>query len=152
MEARKMNSNLITSMTPLSGAPTVNLPGVPSSAKAATDGSELACLARLTAVLGTIEQLLAQGKAEELPEICREAAGVAHEISSLYLQLPLLGSLVEDGERRKTLLAEIRRQQAFCVAVLRRWRRILVWRREVFRMAGEPVTYTPNFVSTTEPR
>jgi hypothetical protein len=142
-----MNSNPISSMTQPDRAPASGLAEVlPKGDR------ELAGLARLDAVLKLIEQSLSAGKVEGLPEICREAASIANDMSSLYAQSPLLASLAEDGERRKTLLSEIRRKHGFCVAVLRRWRRMLALRREVLNLAGEQVTYTPILMAAAELR
>jgi hypothetical protein len=147
-----MTSNLISSMTRLDESSAPRLQGSSPPAELAAARSEVACLARLDAVLKAMEQLLSAGKAEELPEVCGEAASIARAMSNLYSQSPLVGSLAEDAEQRKTLLAEIRRKRAFCSAVLRRWRRRVALQREVLSMAGEPATYTPTLLPATELR
>jgi hypothetical protein len=140
---RMNSSNPISSMTRLSGTPATDMEDMSSRERPPVDASALACLARLDAVLKSMEQLLAEGKAEELPEASHRAASIAHEMSMLYSQSPLLlGMLAVDAKQQLRLMFEIRRKAAFCMALLRRWRRAISLRERLLSMAAEPVTYT----------
>ncbi len=145
----KMNNNPISSMTRLDAAIDLDPRAMALSADLAADGSELAQLVRLGAVLKSLEQLLAAGKAEETPQVCREAVAIAQELSNLYSQ-SLIGSLIQDAERRKTALREVRRGHALCGALLRRWRRTVALRRQALNMFGESGTYTPVLIPVPE--
>ena len=149
MDALKMTNNLISSMTRLDALAHLDSQVVALSADSAADSSELAQLARLNAVLASLEQLLSAAKTEDLPQVCREVTLLAHELSTIYSQ-SVIGSLVQDAEQRRTTLRQIRRRLAFCGAVLRRWRRVVSLRRQALDFCTESATYAPALVPVAE--
>ena len=146
-----MNNHPISSMTRPEVTPNLDSGAELLSAEPAAEGSELALLARLNAVLRSLEHLLSTGEPEQMPQLCREAASISQGLTSFYAQ-SLIGSLAQDDERRKTALRELRRRHALCGALLRRCRRILAFREQALRIFGEPVTYTPALLATSEPK
>ena len=48
----------------------------------------------------------------------------------------------EAQRRRRELLGELREQSAFCRAMLRRWRRSILLRKQLLALEGEPAFYT----------
>ena len=145
MDALTMTSNPISSMTRLDALPDPDPAALGLGADSVLEGSGLAHLARLSAALASLEQLLSAGKAEEVPQVCLEVTLLAQELATVYSQ-SLIGSLVQYPEQRKAALRQIRRSHALCGALLRRWRRSLALRRQALDLYSESGTYAPTLV------
>ena len=113
---------------------------------AATPGraidQEVVLLETLKSLLETAIRSLSGGEAGALIEVSRQIRSTADEVMALSLQLGHLPWTPEAQQERRKLLEELGQQRAFCRAMLRRWRRSLVLRRQLLGLQAEPVPYT----------
>ncbi len=114
------------------------------AAGASTSGAdqELALLETLKSLLETAIHSLTGGEVGALLEVSQQIRSTADEAMALSLQLGHLPGTPEAQQQRRKLLAELSQQRAFCRAMLRRWRRSLVLRRQLLGLQAEPVPYT----------
>jgi hypothetical protein len=99
-------------------------------------------LETLKSLLETAIRSLSGGEAGALIEVSRQIRSTADEVMALSLQLGHLPWTPEAQQERRKLLEELGQQRAFCRAMLRRWRRSLVLRRQLLGLQAEPVPYT----------
>ncbi len=115
--------------------------GAAGASTSAVD-QELVLLETLKALLETAIRSLSGGEAGALMEVSRQIRSTADEVMALSLHLGRLPGTPEAQQQRRKLLEELGRQRAFCRAMLRRWRRSLVLRRQLLCLQAEPVPYT----------
>ena len=108
---------------------------------------ELVLLETLKSLLEAAIRSLSGGDAEVLIEVSRQIRSTADEVIALEAQLGRLPGTPQAQQERRKLLAELGQQRAFCRAMLRRWRRSLVLRRQLFGLQAEPVPYTESLTA-----
>ena len=108
---------------------------------------ELVLLETLKSLLEAAIRSLSGGDAEVLIEVSRQIRSTADEVIALAAQLGRLPGTPQAQQERRKLLAELGQQRAFCRAMLRRWRRSLVLRRQLFGPQAEPVPYTESLTA-----
>lgn len=102
---------------------------------------ELVLLETLKELLTSAIRCLSGGEAGSLVETSRQISATAGDLMALAGQLGHLPLTAEEQQRRRKLLAELSQQRSFCRAMLRRWRRSLLLRRELLAVQTEPETY-----------
>ncbi len=103
---------------------------------------ELVLLETLRSLLQTAIGSLSAGEGGILLEVSQHIRSTAEEVTSLSAQLGHLPATPQAQQERSRLLAELGQQRAFCGAMLRRWRRSLVLRRQLLGLGAEPAPYT----------
>jgi hypothetical protein len=103
---------------------------------------ELVLLETLKELLTAAMRSLSGGEAGNLMETSRQIRSTASDLMSLASDLAHLPSTAEEEQQRRKLLAELSQQRAFCRAMLRRWRRSLLLRRQLLALHGEPEGYS----------
>lgn len=102
----------------------------------------LALLETLRALLAIAIRAFSRGEPVNLADVSRDINATAADILTLSLNLGRVQLPPEVQRRRQKLLAEMRQQHAFCCAMLRRWRRSILLRRQLFDLASGPAIYT----------
>jgi hypothetical protein len=103
---------------------------------------ELVLFETLNSLLETAMRSLSSGEAGTLMEASRQIRLTADEVMELSAQLGRLPRTPAVQQERRKLLAELGQQQAFCRAMLRRWRRSLALRQQLLGLRAEPLPYT----------
>ena len=106
------------------------------------EAQELVLLETLRALLTAAIQALSRGEAGSLAEVSRQVKRTAENIMATSLTLGHFPLTPEARQRRQKLLAELRQQRSFCRAMLRRWRRSILLRRQLLDLATEPTIYS----------
>ena len=102
---------------------------------------EIMLLETLKQLLTTAMRDLSGGEAGSLLETSRQISSTANDLMVLATRCGHLPLNLEEQQQRRKLLAELGQQRAFCRAMLRRWRRSLLLRRQLLALQGEPETY-----------
>ena len=102
---------------------------------------ELVLLETLKALLTAAIRALSHAEPANLPEVSRDINATAEEVMAASLHQGDLTLTPEEQQRRQKLFRELRQQRSFCRALLRRWRRSILLRRQLLEVATEPVTY-----------
>ncbi len=102
---------------------------------------ELVLLETLKELLTVAMHSLSGGEAGSLTETSRQISSTANDLMTLANQAGNLPATPEDQQQRRKLLAELSQQRSYCRAMLRRWRRSLLLRRQLLALHGEPDTY-----------
>jgi len=103
---------------------------------------ELVLLETLKALLAGAIWSLSNGDAAKLIEVSRQINGAADDVMAAALNPSRVLLTPEAQQHRQKLLAELRQQRSFCRAMLRRWWRSILLRRQLLELATEPATYT----------
>jgi len=102
-------------------------------------GQELVLLENVQSLLAAAMRSLASGDAPGLLEASSAITSAAGQLNQLFAGVPWTGAA---PARRRTALADLRGQCAFCRAMLRRWRRAIGLRQQLLGLRGEAVPYT----------
>jgi hypothetical protein len=102
---------------------------------------EFQLLQNLDALLVTVTQSLGCGEPQTVPEISGLISLTARELTALSRQVACCPENAEAQVKRRQLLLDIRKQAAFCRAILRRWRRSIMVRQQLLEMRSEPLAY-----------
>jgi uncharacterized membrane protein YccC len=124
---------------------TSNIASVSSSLPPQID-QELMLLETLKELLTAAMRSLSGGEAGNLLETSRQISSTADDLMTLAGRLAHLPSTPEEQQQRRKLLAELSQQRSYCRAVLRRWRRSILLRRQL--LALQPVVSSGNRVCT----
>ena len=119
---------------------TTHIASVSSSIPLQID-QELLLLETLKELLTAAMSSLSGGEAGNLLETSRQISSTANDLMALAAHLAHLPSTPEAQQQRRKLLAELSQQRSYCRAMLRRWRRSLLLRRQLLALQGEPQTY-----------
>jgi len=103
---------------------------------------ELVLLETLKALLSAATRALSRGDPAALAEVSRDIHSTAADITAASLSLARLQLTPESQRRRRKLLTEMCQQGSFCWAMLRRWRRSILLRRQLLDLATEPTIYS----------
>jgi hypothetical protein len=98
-------------------------------------------LETLKELLTAAMRSLSGGKAGNLLETSRQISSTADDLMALARHLEHLPSTPEEQLQRRKLLAQLSQQRAYCQAMLRRWRRSILLRRQLLALHGDPATY-----------
>jgi len=96
----------------------------------------------LRELLAAAMKSLAAGEAGDLILASRRVTLYLQNSAPASFELCRMPISPEAQRRQRELLGELREQSAFCRAMLRRWRRSMLLRRQVFELGGEPLPYT----------
>jgi hypothetical protein len=102
---------------------------------------ELVLLETLKALLTAAIRALSRGEPAGLAEVSRDIHTTAADVLATSLNLGRFPLTPEAQRQRQKLLAEMRQQRAFCRAMLRRWRRSILLRRQLLDLATGPAIY-----------
>ena len=119
----------------------------PSTAPLSRADQELVLLETMKSLLDEAMRSLSGGEAWALLEVSRQINMTAQQLTALALQLGRLPMTAEAQQQRRRLLADLSQQRAFCRAMLRRWRRSLMLRRQMLASRSEPAPYTESLAA-----
>jgi hypothetical protein len=98
-------------------------------------------LETLKGLLTAAMHSLSGGDAGNLLETSRQISSTAEDLMALARHLGHLPSSPEEQQQRRKMLAQLSQQRSYCRAMLRRWRRSILLRRQLPALHGEPDTY-----------
>lgn len=107
-------------------------------------------LESLDALLADAVQALGSGEAQSVEQLGQQIQLTAQDLAALSLQIARAPQNGEAQLKRRQLLLNVRRQNDFCRAILRRWRRSLMLRQQLLEMAAPPAYYAEPFSSAQE--
>jgi hypothetical protein len=102
---------------------------------------ELVLLETLKALLNAAMGALSRGEPDVLAEVSRQVNLTAEDVIAASRTLGCVALNHEAQGQRQKLLAQIRRQRSFCLAMLRRWRRSILLRQQLLDLATTAATY-----------
>ena len=108
---------------------------------------DLVLLERLKSLLNAAMRALSRAEPEVLAEVSRQVTLTAEDVVAASRSMGCVALNPEAQGQRQKLLAEIRRQGSFCCAMLRRWRRSILLRRQLLDLATETGIYTQPIAS-----
>jgi hypothetical protein len=103
---------------------------------------ELVLLEILKELLTATIRSLSRGEPAELAELSSSISANAEEVAATESDLRRLPLTPAAQRQRRKLLAELRQQRSFCQAMLRRWRRSILLRRQLLDLATGTATYS----------
>jgi hypothetical protein len=107
-----------------------------------TEIQELVLLETLSTLLRAAIRSLSRGEPANLVDVSRDINAAASEVIATTLNFSRLPLTPVAQQQRQRLLAELRQQRSFCRAMLRRWRRSILLRRQLLDLATGPATYS----------
>jgi len=103
---------------------------------------EAVLLQTLRTLLSTAIGALSRGDPAHLAEVSHAINGIAADVLAISLNRGCLPLTPEAQQQRQHVFAELRQQRSLCRAMLRRWRRSILFRQQLLNFATEPAIYT----------
>ena len=96
----------------------------------------------LRTLLSTAIRALSRGDPAHLAEVSHAINGIATDILATSPNGGCFPLTPDAQQQRQQVLDELRQQSSFCCAMLRRWRRSILLRRQLLDLATAPTIYT----------